>query len=269
MKAFVIDITKCAGCYCCQLACKDEHCGNDWTPYAKPQPKMGQFWGKINEHVRGQVPQVKISYVFVPCQHCKDAPCEKACPVGAIYTRDDGLVIIDPKQCSGCRNCVDACPYGAIFYNEALNLAQKCTGCAHLLDRGWPIKEPRCVDACPHSAIKFGEESELKSVLDNSEVLHAEYGTNPRVHYISLPKRFIAGTVYDPATKEVVIGASCTLTGKGSAGGTKVTDEFGDFWFEGLAAGDFTLTIKKDGKTKTIKVSTKEKDIGLGDIPLA
>jgi len=266
MKAFVIDVTHCSGCYGCQIGCKDEHCGNDWTPIAKPQPDIGQFWGKLNEYVRGQVPQVKMSYVFVPCQHCKDAPCITACPIeGALYTRADGLVIIDPVKCTGCQNCLDACPYGCIYMNEDLNIAQKCTGCAHLLDKGSTV--PRCADNCPHEAIKFGEESELSSLISQAEILHPEYGLSPRVYYIGLPKRFIAGTVYDSGAEEVVIGATCTLSGDGT--GTAETDNFGDFWFEGLAAGDFTLKIEKAGKTKTMSVSTIEEDVGLGDIPLS
>jgi tetrathionate reductase subunit B len=64
VKAFVIDVTRCNGCYQCQIGCKDEHCGNDWSPYAKPQPDTGQFWGKMNEYVRGNTPQVRMSYVF-------------------------------------------------------------------------------------------------------------------------------------------------------------------------------------------------------------
>jgi tetrathionate reductase subunit B len=268
MKAFVIDVSRCNGCYSCQIVCKDEHCGNDWTPYAKPQPDTGQFWGKMNEYVRGQVPQVKMAYVFVPCQHCKNAPCIVACPTkGALYTRPDGLVIIDPKKCTGCQLCIDACPYGAIFYNESFHLAQKCTGCAHLLDRGYPIKEPRCADACPTGAIKFGEEAELKDPIAKAEILHPEYGTKPSVYYIGLPKRFIAGTVYDPGAKEVVIGATCTLSGDGT--GTATTDVFGDFWFEGLKAGTYSLKIEKGSKTKTISVSTVKEDVGLGDIPLS
>ena len=267
MKAFVIDVTGCNGCYCCQIGCKDEHCSNDWTPYAKPQPETGQFWGKMNEYVRGQVPQVKMTYVFVPCQHCEDAPCITACPVeGGIYERSDGLVIIDPKKCTGCQLCVDSCPYSCIFYNEQLSIAQKCTGCAHLLDRGWPITEPRCVDNCPHEVIKFGEESELD--LAGTETLHPEYGLSPRVHYIGLPKRFIAGTVYTPSDNEVAIGATCALSGDGGPY-TATTDAFGDFWFEGLPAAEFSLEIEKGGKTAIMTVSTKEEDIGLGDIALS
>ncbi len=267
MKAFVMDVSKCSGCYACQLACKDEHCGNDWTPYAKPQPETGQFWGRMDEFVRGQVPQVKMAYVFVPCQHCVDAPCIKACPVqGALYTRPDGLVIIDPKKCTGCRACLDACPYGAIYFNAQFGIAQKCTGCAHLVDKK-VVFAPRCADACPSEALVFGEEADLKPLIDKSEILHPEYGTKPRVHYIGLPKRFIAGTVYDPAVKEVVIGATVTLSGDGTA--TATTNNFGDFWLEGLKVGKFSLKIEKGGKTKTIDNISTEKDVSLGDIPLA
>jgi len=267
MKAFVIDVNKCNGCYSCQVVCKDEHCGNDWTPIAKPQPDTGQFWGKLNEYVRGQVPQVKMSYVFVPCQHCVDAPCIAACPVeGALYERSDGLVIIDAIKCTGCQNCVDACPYGVIYYNAGLQIAQKCTGCAHLLDKGWT--EPRCADACPTGAITFGEDSNLSSLISSAETLNPEFGLITKVHYIGLPKKFIAGTVYDPGEKEVVMGATCTLSGDGGSF-TETTDDFGDFWFEGLAAADFTLKIEKAGKTTTIPVSTKEEDVGLGDIALS
>src|SRR5512136_834681 len=65
VKVFVHDGSICNGCYCCQIACKDEHVANDWTPYAKPQPDTGQFWLKQTETVRGQVPRVKMHYLPV------------------------------------------------------------------------------------------------------------------------------------------------------------------------------------------------------------
>ncbi len=267
MKAFVIDVKKCVGCHDCQIGCKDEHVGNDWMPYAKPQPDTGQFWMKVNQYERGARPHVKVTYLPVLCQHCENAVCMAACKTeGAMYKRPDGLVMIDPALCNGCEECVDACPYGAIFFNKELNIAQKCTGCAHLLDRKWPIAVPRCVDNCHVDAIQFGEEAELD--LSGTEIFHPEYGTRPRVYYKGLPKKFVAGTVYDPVEKEVIIGATCTLTGEVGQFTAK-TDNFGDFWLRDLPEADFTLTIKADGKTKTMAVSTKEKDIGLGDIPLA
>lgn len=270
MKVFVHDVSRCIGCRMCQIACKDEHCGNDWTPYAKPQPEIGQFWVKVDEFVRGTVgnsPKVKVYAYPVMCMHCDDAPCLEKCPANAIYRRDDGLVIIDPKLCTGCRLCVKDCPYGAIYFNDNLQIAQKCTGCAHLLDRGWPITEPRCVDACYDKDLMFGEEADFSSEIASAEILHPEYGLKPRVFYLNMPKRFIAGTVYDPEAKEVITGASCTLSGDGS--GSLTTDDFGDFWFEGLAVGNFSLKIEAGGKTKTIDAINTEKDINLGDIALA
>ena len=110
-KVFVIDVAKCNGCYNCQIACKDEHVGNDWTPIAKPQPETGQFWLKLTERVRGTVPKVKMPYRPHLCMHCDDAPCMAACAVpGAIYKRDDGLVIIDPEKCTGCRTASTPAP---------------------------------------------------------------------------------------------------------------------------------------------------------------
>lgn len=266
MKVFIHDITKCNGCYNCQIACKDEHCGNDWSPYAKPQPDTGQFWLRQNEYVRGNVPQVKMTYIPVMCQHCENAPCMAACPVkNGISRRDDGLVIINPKTCTGCMSCVDACPYGAIFYNKDLNLAQKCTGCAHLLDKGWT--EPRCVDACPTGALKFGEDTDLQELFAQGETLEPEYGLTTSVRYIGLPKKFIAGTVYDPAVNEVVIGAAVTLTGEGDTFSLE-TNHWGDFWFDDLKEGVYTLKIDGAGKTKTIADISTAKDVGLGDIPL-
>ena len=124
---------------------------------------------------------------------------------------------------------------------------------------------PRCVDNCHVDVIQFGEEDELD--LEGTEVLHPEYGTKPRVFYRGLPKKFVAGTVYDPTDKEVVIGAKVTLDGEAGTY-SATTDDWGDFWLNDLPDADFTLAIEADGKKKTLAVSTKFKDIGLGDIPL-
>ncbi len=268
-KAFVIDLSICNGCYCCQIACKDEHVGNNWMPYSMPQPDTGQFWVGIQEKVRGTVPKVMVSYLPKMCMHCEDAPCMKDCQVeGAIYQREDGMVIIDPEKCTGCKLCADACPYDAIFFNENLNIAQKCTGCAHLLDDGWDV--PRCVDQCATEALKFGTEEELKDLIAKADPRTYKMGLSTRVHYLNMPKKFIAGTLYDPTEKEVVIGAVCTLTDTESgASETVETDNFGDFWFRGLADGrTYKLTLEKDGKSKIFDTVSTADDVNLGDIPL-
>jgi len=269
MKALVIDVSKCNGCYNCQIACKDEHCGNDWMPYAKPQPDTGQFWLKMVEEERGTVPKVRVTYTPTLCMHCAEAPCIPACRLGAIYKRDDGIVIIDPEKCNGCGDCINECPYKAIYLNEDLNVAQKCTMCAHLLDRGW--KEPRCVDACPTEALKFGEEDELKDLISKAKVLHPEFNTRPRVYYIGLPGRFVAGAVYDSGEDKCVEDATAILmdteTGEKF---TLKTDNYGDFWFENMKDDHtYSLKVEKNGYTSVeINDIGTRKDVNVGDIEL-
>jgi tetrathionate reductase subunit B len=267
MKAFVMDLSICNGCYCCQVACKDEHVANDWTPYAKPQPDYGQFWLKIDEKTRGTVPKVKVTYTPMLCTHCEDAKCMESCKANAIYRREDGMIVIDPVKCTGCKLCPDTCPSGSIYFNDDLNIAQKCTGCSHLIDDGWDV--PRCVDACPTEALRYGEESELKDLIAKSELLNNGCGKG-HVYYLNLPKKFVAGTVYDPVEKEVVIGATCTLTDKeGKAVHTVQTDNWGDFWFNELPDNhSYSLKIEKGTTSKSIDSISTAVDVNLGDIAM-
>jgi len=264
-KVFYVDVAKCSGCYNCQFACKDEHCNNEWLPYAKQQPMIGQFWLKVNENVCGTKPKVKIHYVPTLCNHCENPVCVKVCPNGAISKREDGLVIIDPEKCVGCRTCAKACPYEAIFYNPDLKISQKCTGCAHLVDEGKP---PRCVDVCHTGALLFGEEAELAEKLKGSEVMKPETGLGPKVFYRNIPGQFIAGTVYDPVAEEVIEGARCHLS-DGAKTWDVCTDDFGDFWFKDLPVGKYDLYITAKGYAgKSWQALDTEKCLNLGDIPM-
>jgi Fe-S-cluster-containing dehydrogenase component len=260
-KVFVIDFDHCNGCHNCQIACKDEHCEQAWLPYAEAQPLTGQFWCKINETVRGQVPWVKVSYEPVICGHCADAPCLSA-GGDAVYRRDDGFIIIDPAKAKGMKALVDSCPAGAIYYNEQLDLPQKCTGCAHLLDNGWDV--PRCVDACATDALLFVEESEVD--LSNAEILETLAGFGPRVYYLNKPKRFIAGSVVDIVGDEVVIGEKVELLdASGAMVDSLITDDFGDFNFKRVEKGLYTVAVA--GKQVTADV--RERDLSLGDINIS
>ena len=187
------------------------------------------------------------------------ATCLKAAQDGAVYRRPDGIVIINPAKAKGQKQIVSACPYRSIYWNEALQLPQKCTFCAHLLDDGW--KEPRCVELCPTGAIMFGDlndkKSEVSKLFASGEVLHPEYGLKENVVYIALPKKFIAGTVAYGDTDECAGGVKVTITDNGKAQ-TTTTNNFGDFEFEGLSDNtEYTVEIEAKGyKTQELKVKT-------------
>lgn len=264
MKVFVMDMEKCNGCYGCQLACKDEHCANDWSPYAKPQPDTGHFWMKVHETTHGQVPKVKLEYRPMGCMHCDDAPCIKV-GAGAVYKREDGLVIIDPEQAKGRRDLVDACPYQAIYWNEELQIPQKCTGCAHLVDEG---KLPHCVDLCAVGALRFGEEKDFADEIARAEVLNPEFSTKPRFYYLNQPGLFIGGDVWDKAADEIIEGAKITLTCPNGQVLITESDDFGDFWFRKLAAGQYTLVVEASGYQAQTREIALDKSLNIGDFPL-
>ena len=267
-KAFVFDIAKCSGCYCCQLACKDEHCGNDFTPIAAPQPDIGQFWVKVKEYVKGSVPKVAIHYVPQMCNHCEKCALLAIAKDGDVYRREDGLIIIDAEKARGRKDLAEACPYGAVYWNAELNLAQKCTGCAHLLDNGYKL--PRCVEMCGTGALQFGDEDdpEMQDLIEGATVLQPETGLHPRVYYRNIPGKFIAGTVYDPEAKEVIIGARVRAINGGKLYMTN-TDEYGDFWFKDLAVGVFDVYVEAKGyKTQVFKGLRTRECVNLGDIAL-
>lgn len=265
-KVFIIDLDYCNGCYSCQYACKDEHVGNEWAPYALPQPNTGQFWMKVEEWEHGSKPRVRVEYQPTPCMHCDDAPCMKAFPE-AFYKREDGLVILDPAKAKGVEGIEDACPYGAIFYNAELGVAQKCTGCAHLVDEG---KLPHCVDLCGQEALKFGDEADFADKIAQAEVLQPELGTKPRVYYLNRPHLFVNGEVWDPEANEVVIGAEVELTCPDGTVLTEATDEFGEFWFKRIDAGTYALAIQAEGFAPVTKegIVLTDKGVNLGDFPL-
>jgi tetrathionate reductase subunit B len=270
-KKFLIDVEKCTGCNLCIIACKDEHCGNSYSPWTKPQPDVGQFWIAVKAMERGRTPRVRMTYLPLLCQHCANAPCIKACPEDAIKTRPDGLVWIDAAACTGCGLCQPACPYDVIYMNSELNIAQKCTGCAHRVDEE---SLPRCAEICPHDAIVFGDEASgvFREIADGDklEIYHPEYQAEPQVYWKGLPKPWIAGTIVDPVDDEVVSSATITLVDLFGEKTVKIlSDEFGDFWLRGLENDrKYKLEIRKDGYQGFVTVATTEGDQDLGNVIL-
>ncbi len=169
--------------------------------------------------------------------------------------------------------CLAACPYeNVIYFNDALNIAQKCTFCAHLLDDGW--SEPRCVDACPTGAFTFGDEDdpEILALILKAEPLKLELArVKPRVYYIGLPKKFIAGAVYDQEADLCAEGVTVTATNDETGEKAKATtDSYGDFWLRGLKNGVYTLLLEKPGylTQKFGPVDVTAKDLNVGDIAI-
>jgi len=270
----IIDIEKCEDCNNCFLSCKDEHVDNAFQGYSAPQVKHGHRWVNIMRKERGQFPQIDVAYMPVFCMHCDNAPCIKAAKDGAVYKRDDGIVIIDPVKAQGQKHLVDACPYGAIWWNEEHSLPQKCTLCAHLLDQGW--KEPRCVQACPTGALHIvrAEDGEMQEIVKSEtlEILHPEYHTKPRVFYKNLYRYthyFIAGSVAveKDGISDCAQGAIVTLI-KDSEKRQAITDTFGDFKFDGLPenSGTYRVEITYEDRTmKTLEVGV-DKSVSLGTV---
>jgi Fe-S-cluster-containing dehydrogenase component len=175
---FVIDHTRCIGCHACTVACKAE---ND-VP-------VGSFrtWVKYTE--QGRFPDVRRHFAVLRCNHCTDAPCVTICPVNALEKRDDGIVDIDRDACIGCRACMQACPYDAIYLNDRSGAVEKCHFCAHRVEEGL---EPACAVVCPVTAIIAGDLDDPGTKVSllvsgsDSVVRRPEQGTGPNVHYLGV-----------------------------------------------------------------------------------
>ena len=272
-----VDSRMCMACYCCFTACKDEHCGFESKLTAK-QPMIGQFWIDIREWERGDSSRlIKTATVPTLCAHCADPACAKAGKDGAVYKRDDGIVIIDPVKSKGQKAIVDACPISAVYWNEELEIPQKCTMCAELLDDpdylsylgDAKLKTPRCVEACPNQALIFGDlddpESEISKLVarERNTQLEALEGQETNVKYLNVPTVYLAGTVYHPAEmEEVCIGAKVKLSCKetGETWETE-TNYFGDWEVEWLPKNKtIDVEITADGYKAVAYTATTDAD---------
>jgi len=203
----VIDLSRCIGCYYCVRACQAVNDVADeemrWNLVFPDQLEDGTTF-----------------YMNRPCQHCKEPPCVRVCPVGATWVRPDGIVTMDYKRCIGCRYCQVACPYDVRRFNwkkpETPNpyspawgegeverrprgVVEKCTFCQQRIDRAieqgmtpgvdWQVT-PACVAICPVNARVFGDIRDPNSPLSVYLKEHAtfrlreDWGTQPKVHYV-------------------------------------------------------------------------------------
>ncbi len=181
--AMVIVQDRCIGCMACYSACKFE-----WeVPISKEM-----FRTEVLEIEQKDVDgKPKVAFMPILCNHCDNAPCVEVCPTGASYKREeDGIVLIEPSMCIGCKACMEACPYNARYLNEELTVVDKCTFCLPRISNGL---EPACVATCVGEARNFGDLNDKNSKVykllkDAKKVrrLQEDKGTLPNVYYVSM-----------------------------------------------------------------------------------
>jgi Fe-S-cluster-containing dehydrogenase component/formate-dependent nitrite reductase membrane component NrfD len=191
---FVIDQNRCIGCHACTVACKEEH-----------DVPVGVFrtWVKYVE--KGAFPNTSRHFGVLRCNHCDAAPCVTICPTKALFKRDDGIVDFDNSRCIGCKSCMQACPYDALYIDPNNNTAAKCNFCAHRVEQDL---SPACVIVCPTQAIIAGDLADPASRIsgivarEKVSVRKPQKGTEPKVFYVGVegdmlqPTRLAAQSSY-------------------------------------------------------------------------
>ncbi|MCB0992337.1 MAG: 4Fe-4S binding protein, partial [Acidimicrobiales bacterium] len=172
---FLLDSDGCIGCHACTVACKSEHD----VPLG-----VNRTWLKYVE--TGEFPSTARHFTVMRCNHCDDAPCMTICPTSALHRTDNGVVDFDTALCIGCKGCMNACPYDAIYINPETNVANKCNFCNHRVEVGL---EPACVVVCPTHSIKVIDfddvDNEARKIIGREDVAvrSPEQNTNPKVYY--------------------------------------------------------------------------------------
>jgi Fe-S-cluster-containing dehydrogenase component/formate-dependent nitrite reductase membrane component NrfD len=175
---FVIDQDRCIGCHACTVACKEEH-----------QVPVGVFRTWVKHIEKGEFPHTSRHFGVMRCNHCDDSPCTVICPTSALYRRDDGIVDFDNRRCIGCKACMQACPYDALYVDPNSNTAAKCNFCAHRVEMSL---EPACVIVCPTQAILAGDLDNPNSKVSHTvatkkvSVRKPQKGTQPKLFYVGI-----------------------------------------------------------------------------------
>jgi Fe-S-cluster-containing dehydrogenase component/formate-dependent nitrite reductase membrane component NrfD len=189
---FVIDQNRCIGCHACTVACKEEH---------NIAVGVNRTWVKYIE--KGFYPDTRRHFAVLRCNHCDDAPCIEICPTVALFRRPDGIVDFDHERCIGCKSCMQACPYDALYIDPDRNTAAKCNFDASRVEMGY---KPACEVVCPTQAILSGDLDDPNSLiskriaLEKVSVRKPEKGTKPKLFYVGVDGDLLNPTMMEPQT---------------------------------------------------------------------
>jgi Fe-S-cluster-containing dehydrogenase component/formate-dependent nitrite reductase membrane component NrfD len=187
---FVIDQNRCIGCHACTVACKEEH---------NIAVGVNRTWVKYIE--KGHYPDTRRHFAVLRCNHCDDAPCIEICPTVALFRRKDGIVDFDNERCIGCKSCMQACPYDALYIDPDRNTAAKCNFDASRVERGY---KPACEVVCPTQAILSGDlddpssEISRRIAMGKMSVRKPEKGTKPKLFYAGVDGDLLNPTMMEP-----------------------------------------------------------------------
>jgi Fe-S-cluster-containing dehydrogenase component/formate-dependent nitrite reductase membrane component NrfD len=187
---FVIDQNRCIGCHACTVACKEEH---------NIAVGVNRTWVKYIE--KGHYPDTRRHFAVLRCNHCDAAPCIAICPTVALFRRPDGIVDFDSERCIGCKSCMQACPYDALYIDPNRNTAAKCNFDASRVEMGY---KPACEVVCPTQAILSGDlddaDSRISAVIATQKVAarKPEKGTRPKLFYVGVDGDLLQPTMMEP-----------------------------------------------------------------------
>ena len=133
-KRLYVTPDRCTACRTCELACAFRHSKSAVQPQAS----------RITAHVI----VTDVTNVPMVCLQCEDAACATACPTGAIARNEGtGAMEVNAAACVGCRQCVAACPFGQVRFDEAAVRSFKCDLCGG--------DNPSCAAFCPTRALEW------------------------------------------------------------------------------------------------------------------
>ncbi len=195
----VIDLDTCVGCHACVVNCKEWNTSNYGAPLsdmdAYGAAPEGTFLNRVHAYeVTPNTGCAQTVHFPKSCLHCEDAPCVTVCPTGASYKRtEDGIVLVNEKDCMGCGLCAWACPYGARELDALAGIMKKCTLCVdRIYNENLPEEDqiPACVRTCPSGARHFGDFADPNSNVSRLVAeregmdLMPEMGTKPVNKYL-------------------------------------------------------------------------------------